>query len=83
MATEKVLFQGFDCKTFENTCWFPSEVPDHHDSKSNDSEGLFLIKVGYVFPMVVVSILSHVEFGPNDHREDAPLFTIFNGVGNV
>ena len=43
MVTEKVLFQGFDCKTFENTCWFPPEVPDHHDSKSNDSEGLFPI----------------------------------------
>ena len=24
--------------------------------------------------MVVVSILPHAEFGPNDHREDAPLF---------
>ena len=27
------------------------------------------------FPMVVVSILPHAEFGPNDHREDAPHFT--------
>ena len=24
--------------------------------------------------MVVVSILPHAEFGPNDHREDAPHF---------
>ena len=32
-------------------------------------------KVGCVFPMVVVSILPHAEFGPNDHREDAPHFT--------
>ena len=31
-------------------------------------------KVGYVFPMVVVSILLRAEFGPNDHREDAPHF---------
>ena len=31
-------------------------------------------KVGRVFPMVVVSILPHAEFGPNDHREDAPHF---------
>ena len=28
-------------------------------------------KVVCVFPMVVVSILHHAEFGPNDHREDA------------
>ena len=27
-------------------------------------------KVGYVFPMVVDSILFQAEFGPNDHRED-------------
>ena len=29
-------------------------------------------KVGCVFPMVIVSILSQAEFGPNDHRVDAP-----------
>ena len=29
-------------------------------------------KMGCVFTMVVVSILPHVEFGPNDHREEAP-----------
>ena len=28
-------------------------------------------KVGCVFPMIAVSILSHAEFGQNDHREDA------------
>ena len=36
-----------------------------------------------VFPVIDVSILSHVEFGPNDHREDAPHFTrlfIFSNV---
>ena len=33
------------------------------------------IKVGCVFPMVVVSILPHAEFGQNDHREDAPHFS--------
>jgi len=32
-------------------------------------------KVGYVFPMVVISILSHAEFGQNDHREDASYFS--------
>ena len=31
-------------------------------------------KVGCILPVVVVSILHHVEFGPNDHREDASLF---------
>ena len=33
-------------------------------------------KVGCVFPMVVVSILLQIEFGSNDHREDAPHFII-------
>ena len=32
------------------------------------------IKVGCVSPMIIVSILHHAEFGPNDHREDAPHF---------
>ena len=31
--------------------------------------------VGCIFPMVVVSILPHAEFGRNDHQEDASLFT--------
>ena len=30
---------------------------------------LFLDKMGCVFPMVVVSILSHTDFRPHDHRE--------------
>jgi len=30
-------------------------------------------KVGCIFPMVVISILLHAEFGPNDHREEALL----------
>ena len=29
-------------------------------------------KVGCVFPMVVVTLLLHAEFGLNDHREKAP-----------
>jgi len=33
-------------------------------------------KVGYVFLMVDVAILPHVEFGRNDHREDAPHFIL-------
>ena len=39
-------------------------------------EILVSTKVGCVFPMVVVSILPHAEFGPNDHREDAPHFSM-------
>ena len=36
-------------------------------------EGLFdLYKVGCVFPMVIVTILPHAEFGPNDHQEKHP-----------
>ena len=35
---------------------------------------LWKYKVGCVFLMVVVSLLHHVEFGPNDHREYAPHF---------
>ena len=30
--------------------------------------------------MVAVSILHHAEFGPNDHREDAPHFNFRNVV---
>ena len=32
-------------------------------------------KVGCVFPMVVVSILPHAEFEPNDHQKDTPDFS--------
>ena len=33
------------------------------------------IKLRCVYLMVVVSIPPHVEFGPNDHRKDAPHFS--------
>ena len=33
-------------------------------------------KVGCVFPMIVVSILPHAEFGPNNHREYASHFNM-------
>ena len=33
-----------------------------------------VIKVGFVFPMVVICILPQAEFGRNYHREDAPHF---------
>ena len=35
-------------------------------------------KVGCVFPMIVVSILPHAEFGPNDQWEDAAHFKMAN-----
>ena len=35
------------------------------------------IKVGCIFPIVVVSILIRAEFGRNDHREDASHFKFF------
>ena len=38
-------------------------------------------KVG--FPMVVVSILPHAEIRPNDHREDAPHFTMYTIYGII
>ena len=37
---------------------------------------LTLRKVRCIFPMVVVSILLHAEFGLNDHRESVPHFRI-------
>ena len=36
----------------------------------------FNTKVGCVFSMVIIPILPQTEFGPNDHREDAPHFNI-------
>ena len=35
-------------------------------------------KEGRVFPLVVVSILPHAEFGPNDHWKDAPDFSFMS-----
>ena len=32
-------------------------------------------KVGYVFLVVIVSMLPHAEIGRNDHREGAPHFS--------
>ena len=39
-------------------------------------------KVGCVFAMAVVSILSLAEFGRNDHREDAPHFSKWIDMAN-
>ena len=38
-----------------------------------------IIKVGCVFPVAVVSVLPHAEFGPNDYQEDAPHFKLLSG----
>ena len=40
-----------------------------------------LYTVACVFPMVVISILSHAEFGRNDHWEDVPHFNFTTFVG--
>ena len=39
-------------------------------------------KVGCVIPMVVISILPHVNFGLNDHRKDTPHFTVLKDSEN-
>ena len=38
---------------------------------------LVWFKGGCVFPVAIVSMLPHAEFGPNDHREDAPHFSFY------
>ena len=48
----------------------------------DNSVSLFFDTVGCVFPIVVVSILPHAEFGPNYHRVDAPHFSTFMNVPN-
>ena len=40
----------------------------------------YLCKVGYVFPMVIVSMLPYAEFERNGHREGTPHFIISNQV---
>ena len=37
---------------------------------------LFLDKMGCVLPMIVVSILSHTDFRPHDHREYVTYFNL-------
>ena len=49
-------------------------------SEEIDKQNLYKFKVGCVFPMVVVSILPHSEFGRNDHWEDAPHFNFMNST---
>ena len=43
---------------------------------SPNTYGLCPSKVEYVFPVVVDSMLPHVEFGPNDYRQDALHFNL-------
>ena len=38
--------------------------------------------MGCVIMMVIVSIPPNAEFGTNDHREDAPHFTVKSLLGN-
>ena len=50
------------------------------DTMKNEENWWFhwdrLSKLRCVFPMVILSILPHAEFGWNDHRESAPHFII-------
>ena len=54
------------------------EVPSHLEMTVDTGIEIQIIgnKMGCVFPMVILSILPHAEFGPNDHRENAPHFKI-------
>ena len=51
---------------------------EHTNQESfwNSFSGTKQCIVGCVFPRVIVSILSHAEFGRIGHREDAPHFTL-------
>ena len=53
-------------KTFEDKDTFQNPIYTH----------IKYSKLECVILMAVVSILPHTEFGPNDHREDAPHFSI-------
>ena len=44
--------------------------------KKEDKKKPAVTKLGCVFPMVIVTILLHAEFGSNNHRIDASLFII-------
>ena len=47
------------------------EINEFQYRRSNYNIESRSYKVGCVFPMVVVSMLPHADFGPNDHRDDA------------
>ena len=49
----------------------PQRVTIDFDFFFDMAESL-ITKVGYVFPIAIVSILPHAEFGKNNHREYAP-----------
>ena len=77
---DQKLFSGFGdpidevdkvCRRFQ-TCYRCVGV-DYGQEECINTSGEFN-KVGCVFPMVVVSILHHTEFGRKNHREDASHF---------
>ena len=67
----KCIFQGQNLH-FNNVV---KNIDSLYFSVPNIFNCKFNCKVECVFPMVFVSLLTHVEFGPNYHREDAPHFT--------
>ena len=56
----------------DGICYFPIMISILQKKDKGSDE----YKVGCLFPMVVVSILPHADFGPNDHRDDALHFTM-------
>jgi len=74
MNSASVPSQDGSTKSFPGLLW-----PDQTSGGQGKVHKLALRlpdKVEFVVPMIVVSILPHAEFGPNDHREDAPHFSI-------
>ena len=50
------------------------KAPEPSQRKSFREKNMIFPKLTCVFPMVIVSIMPHAEFGRNDHRGDEPHF---------
>ena len=74
-----LLEEAFNTVTL-STCWWQNQyIADFFNQPSPSPVTMIIIvwnlsKVGRVFVMVIVSILPHAEFGPNNHLEDTPHF---------
>ena len=66
MTTQNMFFQRFLIFQKNLDFWI-------HYYRGHPSETI----VGCIFSMIIVSILLHAGFGPNEHREDAPHFMIY------
>ena len=63
-----------DCSEDEDTRNIIT-VNEFVHKRSSFIDSKFGHKVGCIFPIVIVPILPHTEFGPNDHRNDALHFS--------